>query len=139
MFIFDRGFILTKNAQGDRLRIGSLTRTTVKDLVDGQPAPSQFQFPIKFVGGKQRLSGLAEGALFDGRIMGELFFNTTPAPGSTKFTDTAVTLAGASVTSTPPTGYAWAEDMGVVNCDTNRPLTNIVGSPAAGQHAGTHG
>jgi hypothetical protein len=97
----------------------------------------QYQFPVAIGAGQRKLTGKAKMARISGMALGSLFFGVVPSAGSTisQYGEShACPATPFTVLIAPPNTGTFVADLGVVNAATGLPLTEVTGTPTAGQY-----
>lgn len=98
----------------------------------------------KFVGrGKGKIDCQATMGTIKGAVFSSLFFGQSASSGliGVNYDTVGTTLAGTSVSVTPPNAGTFQRDLGVINRSTGVALTKVASAPVAGQYsvnAGTY-
>jgi hypothetical protein len=116
-------------------RFGALQDGSVDFTASQKELFGEYQFPIAVASGTAKIAGKAKFARLQGRVINDLFFNSTLATGKTEIADReAATIASAAVTVA--NGATFTENLGVVDATTGIPFVRVASAPAAGQYTG---
>lgn len=99
----------------------------------------QNQFPLLVARGTAKCTGKIKAATLSGQALNALLIGGTWTAGTqydlTSTPATAIPTTPFEITPTVPSSGTWSSDLGVVNAATYEPLTQVSGSPAAGQYS----
>ncbi len=97
----------------------------------------QYQLPIATARGTAKVNGKAQFANINATLLGNLYFNETPAPGQTllAINEAGTVPAGQPYKITVSKSATFVTDYGVIDAETGLPFKKVLGAPtAAGEY-----
>lgn len=139
MFVFGSGVLTGTQLNvptSTPINFGLVQKVSVNTSVSVKELYGQYAFPVAVGSGTRKVSCKASLARFSGQALGRLFYNQTPAAGSTisQFAEVHSVPASSPYTVTVTNASHFVADQGVIYAATGLPLLNVATLTAAGQY-----
>lgn len=143
-FFFDSGFLFaipndtTKNRTPQR--IGALSNIRIESGATINPAETDLQYDTHPLYGKRQVTGIAQFAMINGRILSQIVYGQELVAGAIKCDrERAYTIPAApgpyTQLVTPPSSGTYNLDLGVSYAETGVAFKLVAGTPAAGEYS----
>ena len=139
MFVFGSGVLIGTQLNVPTptpINFGLVQKVSVNTSVTVKALYGQYTFPVAIGSGTRKVTCKAKMARFSGQALGRLFYNQTPASGSTisQFAEVHSVPASSPYTVTVTNASHFVADQGVIYAASALPLLNVATIPAAGQY-----